>query len=98
MVGLARCETDTLTNRCPWDARSPRVQRDELSRARAVGLPMHDDPVTDERPDVPTVFDRLVAAGLSQESIERHLTATDAAQAATSRCDPRPRPGVLTTT
>jgi hypothetical protein len=36
---------------------------------------MHDDPVTDERSDVPTVFDRLVAAGLSQERIEQHLTA-----------------------
>jgi hypothetical protein len=36
---------------------------------------MHDDPVTDERPDVPTVFDRLTAAGLSQEHIEQHLTA-----------------------
>jgi hypothetical protein len=34
---------------------------------------MHDDPVTDERADVPTVFDRLVAAGLSQERIEQHL-------------------------
>jgi len=31
--------------------------------------------VTDERPDVPTVFDRLVGAGLSQERIEQHLTA-----------------------
>jgi hypothetical protein len=36
---------------------------------------MHDDPVTDERPHVPTVFDRLVAAGLSHERIEQHLTA-----------------------
>jgi hypothetical protein len=36
---------------------------------------MHDDPVTDERPEMPTVFDRLVAAGLSQERIEQHLTA-----------------------
>ena len=36
---------------------------------------MHDDPVTDERPDVPTVFDRLVGAGLSQGRIEQHLTA-----------------------
>jgi hypothetical protein len=31
--------------------------------------------VTDERPDLPTVFDRLVAAGLSQERIEQHLMA-----------------------
>jgi hypothetical protein len=40
---------------------------------------MHDDPVADERPDerpeIPTVFDRLVGAGLSQERIEQHLTA-----------------------
>jgi hypothetical protein len=36
---------------------------------------MHDDPVTDEHPEIPTVFDRLVAAGLSQERIEQHLTA-----------------------
>jgi hypothetical protein len=36
---------------------------------------MHDDPVTDERPDVPTVFDRLLAAGLSQERIEQHHAA-----------------------
>ena len=36
---------------------------------------MHDDPVTDERPEIPTVFDRLSAAGLSQERIEQHLTA-----------------------
>jgi hypothetical protein len=36
---------------------------------------MHDDRVTDEHPEIPTVFDRLVAAGLSQERIERHLTA-----------------------
>jgi hypothetical protein len=34
---------------------------------------MHDDPVTDERPEIPTVFDRLVGAGLSQERIEQHL-------------------------
>jgi magnesium-transporting ATPase (P-type) len=31
--------------------------------------------VTDERPDVPTVFDRLVGAGLSPERIQQHLTA-----------------------
>ena len=36
---------------------------------------MHDDLVTDERPDVPTVFDRLVAAGLARERIEQHLAA-----------------------
>jgi hypothetical protein len=36
---------------------------------------MRDDPVTDERPNVPTVFDRLVATGLSQEQIEQHLAA-----------------------
>jgi hypothetical protein len=36
---------------------------------------MHDDLVTDERPEIPTVFDRLVAAGLSQERLEQHLTA-----------------------
>jgi hypothetical protein len=36
---------------------------------------MHDDPVTDERPEIPTVIDRLVAAGLLQERIEQHLTA-----------------------
>ena len=35
---------------------------------------MHDDPVTDQRPDVPTVFDRLAASGMSQERIEQHLT------------------------
>jgi hypothetical protein len=35
---------------------------------------MHDDPVTDERPKIPTVLDRLVAAGLSQERSEQHLT------------------------
>jgi hypothetical protein len=34
---------------------------------------MHDDPVTDERPKIPTVLDRLVAAGLSQERSEQHL-------------------------
>jgi hypothetical protein len=33
---------------------------------------MNDDRVTDERPDVPIVFDRLLAAGLSQERIEQH--------------------------
>jgi hypothetical protein len=42
---------------------------------RAVGPPRHDDPVTDERPEIPTVFDRLSAAGLSQERIEQHLMA-----------------------
>ena len=31
--------------------------------------------MTDGSPDVPTVFDRLVVAGLSQERIEQHLTA-----------------------
>jgi hypothetical protein len=31
--------------------------------------------VSDNRPDVPTVFDRLHAAGLSQERIEQHLAA-----------------------
>ena len=36
---------------------------------------MHDDPVTDERPKIPTVLDRLVAAGLSPERIEQHLPA-----------------------
>ena len=36
---------------------------------------MHDGPVTDERPEIPTVFDRLVGAGLSQERIEQHLAA-----------------------
>jgi hypothetical protein len=36
---------------------------------------MHDDPVTDERPEIPTVFDRLVAAGPSQQRIEQHLAA-----------------------
>jgi hypothetical protein len=36
---------------------------------------MHDDPVTDERPEIPTVLARLVAAGLSRERIEQHLTA-----------------------
>ena len=36
---------------------------------------MNDDPVVDERPEIPTVFDRLLAAGLSQERIEQHLTA-----------------------
>ena len=36
---------------------------------------MHDDPVTDERPEIPTVIDRLVAAGLLQERIEQQLTA-----------------------
>jgi 16S rRNA U516 pseudouridylate synthase RsuA-like enzyme len=36
---------------------------------------MHDDPVTDDRPDLPVAFDRLVAAGLSQERIEQHLAA-----------------------
>ena len=36
---------------------------------------MHDDPVTDERPEIPTVFDRLAGAGLSQARIEQHLTA-----------------------
>jgi hypothetical protein len=34
---------------------------------RAVGSPMHDDPGTDERPEIPTVFDRLVGAGRWQE-------------------------------
>jgi hypothetical protein len=36
---------------------------------------MHDDPVTDERARVPTVFDRLLAAGMSQKRIEQHLAA-----------------------
>jgi hypothetical protein len=36
---------------------------------------MHDDPVTDERPEIPMVFGRLAAAGLSQERIEQHLLA-----------------------
>jgi hypothetical protein len=36
---------------------------------------MHDDPMTDERPHVPTVLDRLVVAGVSQQRIEQHLTA-----------------------
>jgi hypothetical protein len=31
--------------------------------------------VTDEHPEIPTVFDRLSAAGLSQERIEQHLMA-----------------------
>jgi hypothetical protein len=31
--------------------------------------------MTDEQPDVPTVFDRLLAAGLSIERIEWHLGA-----------------------
>jgi hypothetical protein len=41
----------------------------------AVGPPMHDGPVTDERPEILTVPDRLVGAGLSQERIEQHLAA-----------------------
>jgi hypothetical protein len=39
---------------------------------RAVGLPIHDDPVTDDQLDEPAdvcVFDRLLAAGLSIERI-----------------------------
>ena len=36
---------------------------------------MHDACVDDERTDLPTVFDRLTAAGLSQERIEQHLAA-----------------------
>jgi hypothetical protein len=44
-------------------------------RLRAVGLAVHDASVDDESPDLPTVFDRLTAAGLSQERIEHHLTA-----------------------
>jgi hypothetical protein len=31
--------------------------------------------MTNEQPDVPTVFDRLLAAGLSPERIEWHLGA-----------------------
>ena len=31
--------------------------------------------MTDEHPEIPTVIDRLVAAGLLQERIEQHLTA-----------------------
>jgi hypothetical protein len=31
--------------------------------------------MTDERAEIPTVFDRLVGAGLSQERIEQHLAA-----------------------
>ena len=31
--------------------------------------------MTDERAELPTVFDRLVGAGLSQERIEQHLAA-----------------------
>ena len=31
--------------------------------------------MTDEHPEIPTVFDRLSAAGLSQERIEQHLMA-----------------------
>ena len=42
---------------------------------RTVGPAMHDACVTDESRDVPTVFDRLVGAGLSGERIEQHLTA-----------------------
>jgi hypothetical protein len=34
-----------------------------------------DDTVTDAPADTPTVFDRLIAAGLSMERVERHLGA-----------------------
>jgi hypothetical protein len=56
---------------------------------------MHGDPVTDERPEIPTVFDRLVAAGLSQERIEQHLTAGRVrvdGELVTDQDRPAPRP------
>jgi hypothetical protein len=58
----------------PYDDQRPlgrAPRRPEAHRPGAVGPPMHDDPVTDERPKIPAVFDRLVAAGLSQERTSR---------------------------
>ena len=54
-----------------------RATRDQRASPipRAVGPPTHDDPVTNEHPHVPTAFDRLVTAGLSEERIELHLAA-----------------------
>jgi hypothetical protein len=44
---------------------------------RTVGVPVHDDNVTDEQPGSGDlrVFDRLLAAGLTLERIEEHLAA-----------------------
>jgi hypothetical protein len=40
-----------------------------------VGVPLHDDGVTDDEPTPTTVRDRLTAAGLSDSRIEQHMTA-----------------------
>ena len=42
---------------------------------KTVGLPVHDDEVTDDQPEPGDVrvFDRLFASGLSIERIEEHL-------------------------
>ena len=47
------------------------------SRAEPVGTDArpHDYGVTDEQPNLTTVHDRLIAAGLSDERIAEHMTA-----------------------
>jgi hypothetical protein len=44
-------------------------------RQRTVSAPAHPDGMTDEQPEDPRVFDRMLAAGLSIERIEQHLAA-----------------------
>ena len=40
-----------------------------------VGTRLHDEGMTDDEPALITVCDRLIAAGLSDERIEEHMTA-----------------------
>ena len=66
----------------PGDPRRQEAPRPRFSltryteRARTVGPPVHDAQVSEKQPlSDPCVFDRMLAASLSIERIEQHLTA-----------------------